>query len=208
MIRSSIAPALLAFAATFGIAASTACQRPAAAPMPVEVLDQSGERIRFPQGKLLDVAGAPGGPREIKSLLNLPGRITYGEYVWNDSGVPDAPIWVFVDLTAQTMSVFRGQHEIGTTVLLYGAEEKPTPVGRFTVLQMRKDHFSSLYDAPMPYTLRLTGDGVAIHGSVVQRGAATHGCLGVPMEFAKRLFAEAKVGNEVLITRTPRLITS
>jgi lipoprotein-anchoring transpeptidase ErfK/SrfK len=106
-----------------------------------------------------------------------------------------------VDLAEQTLSVFRGPNEIGTTVLLYGTDQTPTPTGRFTVLAMDKDHWSSTYDAPMPYTLRLTSDGVSIHGSLVRPRAGTHGCLGVPIDFAKRLFAVAKVGDEVLITR-------
>jgi lipoprotein-anchoring transpeptidase ErfK/SrfK len=54
----------------------------------------------------------------------------------------------------------------------------------------------------MPYTLRLTGDGVAIHGSQVRWGAATHGCVGVPSEFARHLFAVTKVGDPVLILRS------
>jgi lipoprotein-anchoring transpeptidase ErfK/SrfK len=49
----------------------------------------------------------------------------------------------------------------------------------------------------MPYTLRLSDDGVSIHGSSVRWGAATHGCIGVPLPFAERLFEAAKVGDEV-----------
>jgi lipoprotein-anchoring transpeptidase ErfK/SrfK len=52
----------------------------------------------------------------------------------------------------------------------------------------------------MPYMLRLTTDGVAIHASNVREGWATHGCIGVPMEFARRLFAEVKLGDPVEIT--------
>ena len=51
----------------------------------------------------------------------------------------------------------------------------------------------------MPYTLRLTGDGVSIHGSNVRCGQATHGCIGVPLAFAERLFDATKVGDEVVI---------
>jgi lipoprotein-anchoring transpeptidase ErfK/SrfK len=51
----------------------------------------------------------------------------------------------------------------------------------------------------MPYTLRLTGDGVSIHGSNVRRGFATHGCIGIPKAFAAKVFAAVKTGDEVLI---------
>jgi lipoprotein-anchoring transpeptidase ErfK/SrfK len=133
------------------------------------------------------------------SVLNIDAPMRYGQYVWDDEGVPDGPISVRVDLGAQTISVFRSGHEIGTAVILYGAEEKPTPTGGFNIMQKLKDHRSSLYDADMPYTLRLTGDGISIHGSNVRKGRATHGCVGVPTAFAALLFDEVKTGDKVIV---------
>jgi lipoprotein-anchoring transpeptidase ErfK/SrfK len=137
-----------------------------------------------------------------KSLLKVDQRMQYGDFVWNEDGVPQGPISIRVDLRTQILSVFQGAHEIGTAVVLYGADSKKTPLGRFPILWKGKNHRSSLYDAPMPYTLRLTGDGIAIHGSDVRWGAATHGCIGVPTEFAQLLFAKAKVRDPVLIVRS------
>jgi len=163
-----------------------------------------GGRIDF-AGPSRPVAVLPDGRhRAIASLLNIKGPLHYGEFVWNDTGVPRGRPWVRIDLDAQLLSVFRGDHEIGSTVVLYGADEKPTPTGSFPVLAKLRDHVSSLYDAPMPYTMRLTGDGVAIHGSNVRRNAATHGCIGVPTAFAARLFDEVKLGDEVMIVRGGR----
>ncbi len=51
----------------------------------------------------------------------------------------------------------------------------------------------------MPYMLRLTNDGVAIHGSNVREGWASHGCIGVPLDFARLLFAAASKGDLVVI---------
>jgi hypothetical protein len=163
---------------------------------------EDGKRIAFPQGKLplLDVAG--GEKREVRSLLKVGGALPYGEFVWDDEGVPAGEVWVRVDLNAQIISVFRAGHEIGTAAVLFGADEKATPAGKFAILEKRKHHFSNLYDAPMPYMLRLTGDGIAIHGSDVRAGAATHGCVGVPLAFADKLFDEAKVGDEVMVVRS------
>ena len=137
-----------------------------------------------------------------KSLLQVEQRLEYGDYVWDDTGVPPGKITIRVDLRTQMLSVFRGGHEIGTAVTLYGADSKKTPLGQFPILWKGRDHRSSLYDAPMPFTLRLTGDGVAIHGSNVRWGAATHGCVGVPKDFASHLFGQAKVGDVVSIVRT------
>jgi hypothetical protein len=165
-------------------------------------------RLAF-SGTQFAAVGLPGGgKRDVKSLLNVPTSLSYGEYVWDDSGVPKGRIWILVDPARQLISVFRGKNEIGTAVTLYGADEFPTPAGHFRVLARIKDHRSRKYNnAAMPYTLRLTNDGVSIHGNNVLEGYASHGCVGVPLEFARRLFAQAKVGDEVFILRDKRAKT-
>lgn len=142
----------------------------------------------------------------VKRILDIPGPISFGTYYWNTDGVPaDGALVITVDLEAQTMSVFRDGYEIGATAILYGMDEKPTPLGVHTIKQKKVHHISNLYGAPMPYMMRLTWDGVAIHGSEVEEGRATHGCIGVPTAFAKLVFAQAKLGDKVIITRGKRL---
>jgi lipoprotein-anchoring transpeptidase ErfK/SrfK len=150
----------------------------------------------------LDEAYAEGlVDRPVKSLLNVRSQLSYGEFVWNDRGVPAGPAWIRVDLKSQIISVFRSGHEIGTAVILYGTDGLQTPTGKFPILAKLKNHRSATYDnAPMPYTLRLTGDGVSIHGSNVRSGFATHGCVGVPTAFAAKMFDAVSTGDEVLIT--------
>lgn len=142
----------------------------------------------------------------VKRILDIPGPISFGTYYWNTDGVPpDGALVITVDLEAQTMSVFRDGYEIGATAILYGMDEKPTPLGVHEIKQKKVHHISNLYGAPMPYMMRLTWDGVAIHGSEVEEGRATHGCIGVPTAFAKLVFAQAKLGDKVIITRGKRL---
>ena len=137
--------------------------------------------------------------RPVKSLLAIRRPLQFGNYQWDDRSVAGGPLWIRVDLGAQLISVFRAGHEIGTAVIVYGGDNKQTPGGTLRILARDKDHRSSIYDADMPYTLQLTYDGVAIHGSDVRQGRATHGCVGVPLDFARRLFDVAKVGDEVVI---------
>lgn len=138
----------------------------------------------------------------IKRILPISGPIKYGEWHWNDKDVPDGPLVITVDLDARVLSIFKGGYEIGASAVLLGTSEKPTPLGVFPVKWKKKDHYSSIYDgAPMPYTMNLTEDGIAIHGTKVEKGYASHGCIGLPDPFVAKIFAIAPVGTKVYITR-------
>ena len=142
-------------------------------------------------------------PFVIKSILPIEGTIRYGEWYWDESRAPaTGELVMTVDLEARVISVFRDGHEIGTAVALLGTTSHPTPLGTFPILTKERDNVSEKYNnAPMPWTLRLTWDGIAIHGSPVQNGYASHGCIGVPDPFAEKLFEIAKRGDRVVITR-------
>ena len=160
---------------------------------------ESKARVRYPAGREAIVTLPNGDRRTVQSLLNVRSKMKFGDFVWNDDGVAPGPVWVRIDLKRQTMSVFRSNQEIGSAVILYGTDGKPTPTGVFPILAMAEQHSSNLYEAEMPYMLRLTNDGVAIHASNVRFGAATHGCIGVPLDFAKLLYAQVKRGDLVAI---------
>jgi hypothetical protein len=145
-------------------------------------------------------------PFVIKRILKIDGPIKYGDWHWDDAGVPDGAIVVTVDLDARVLSVFKGGYEIGATAVLLGTDQHPTPLGVFPILSKERHNKSEIYgDAPMPWTLRLTQDGVAIHGGApVEKGWASHGCIGTPNEFVSKLFAVVHVGDRVIITRGKR----
>jgi lipoprotein-anchoring transpeptidase ErfK/SrfK len=146
-------------------------------------------------------------PYVIRSVLPIDGPMKIGDWHWDESaGPPRGTLVITADLAAQVLSVFRDGHEIGAAAILYGADAKPTPLGIYPITQKDADHRSNIYGgAPMPYMLRLTNDGVAIHASEVRDGYMTHGCIGVPKAFARRLFRVAKLGDRVIVTRGERL---
>ncbi|OYW46574.1 MAG: hypothetical protein B7Z08_12100 [Sphingomonadales bacterium 32-68-7] len=143
-------------------------------------------------------------PAGVRSILDLKGKLKHGEYRWDDTGVPAGELAIRVDIDRQLVSVFRSGHEIGTAVVLYGAEGKPTPLGRFPIKSKHADYHSRTYDAPMPFAMFLTDDGVAVHGSNVRWGRASNGCVGVPEEFARLLFDAARVGDVVEVVASGR----
>ncbi|HEU0098187.1 MAG TPA: L,D-transpeptidase family protein [Allosphingosinicella sp.] len=149
-------------------------------------------------------AAAPANPDfVVRRILDIPGPLKMGDHHWDESGAPaDGPIVITVDLEAQVLSIFRGGYEIGAAAILYGRDDKPTPLGAFPITQKDSRHVSNLYGAPMPYMMRMTNDGISIHGSdSVAPGFATHGCVAVPVAFAKKLFAAAKLGDLVIVTK-------
>ncbi len=142
----------------------------------------------------------------IKRILPIDGPIKYGEWFWDDKEVPKGPLVMTVDLDARVISVFQGGYEIGAAAVLLGTDEHPTPLGTFPIRYKMRHNVSEKYNnAPMPYSMFLTSDGVALHGSEVENGYASHGCVGMPDDFAAKVFAIAKKGDKVIITRGKRI---
>lgn len=143
-------------------------------------------------------------PEGTRSILATQGPLAHGKWRWDETAVPSGPVTVRVDLGRQLVSVFRGPDEIGTAVVVYGAKGKETPLGKLPILGKTRDHHSRTYDAPMPFSLWLREDGVALHGSNVRMGRATNGCIGVPVEFAGKLFEVARKGDIVEVVGGPK----
>lgn len=150
-----------------------------------------------------DAAATPGAGPIVHAVLAPDGELEEGEYLWEPQRAPKGRIEIVADVAKDRLYVYRGGVEIGRTILIYGDEDKPTPLGSFTILQKKVDHVSNLYNAPMPYMMRLTWDGVAIHGSgdTVDNRYATHGCIGLPDEFAALLYRVTRLGDRVTVTR-------
>jgi len=148
----------------------------------------------------------PGSQFPVDHYVELDRPLDFGEQFWDESFArangARGPAQIVVDLAAEQLYVYRSGIEIARTRITRGWEEYGTPTGIFPILEKDADHRSSTYNnAPMPYNLRLTWQGVAIHGSEVDSVSATHGCIGVPLEFARKLFANVRKGDKVLVTR-------
>jgi hypothetical protein len=129
-----------------------------------------------------------------------PGSLAPGEYLWHPEIAPHGPIVLVVSLDEQRAYVYRNGLAIGVSTISSGKQGKETPTGVFTILQKNRDHRSNLYDdAPMPYMQRLTWDGIALHGGALPGYPASHGCVRLPLEFARRLFAETRNGDTVVV---------
>lgn len=171
---------------------------PAQAPSLEQAMPVEGARLAAAKPK-----PAPGNHFTVKRILPIDGPLKYGAWHWDDANVPDGPIVMTVDLDARVLSVFKGGYEIGAAAVLVGTDDYPTPLGTFPILAKQRHNISEKYgNAPMPWSMFLTSDGVAIHGGhVVENGYASHGCISGPDGFIEKIFAIAKPGDKVVITR-------
>lgn len=124
-----------------------------------------------------------------------------GQYVWDAKSPSTGPVLLTIDLTAQRVMVYRDGVLMAASAISTGSLGRETPTGVFTVLEKQVMHRSTTYDdAPMPYMQRLTSKGIAIHAGDLPGYAASHGCIRLPNDFAKRLYGITQVGTPVMIT--------
>jgi L,D-transpeptidase-like protein len=147
------------------------------------------------------VAGAPfWGARESSPADVSPNDLKPGEWIWGGDNKAMGPMAVIVSLTEQRAYVYRNGILIGVSTISSGKKGHETPTGVFTILQKDKDHYSKKYNnAPMPYQERLTWDGIALHAGGLPGYPESHGCVHLPTEFAKLLFASTNMGMTVVI---------
>ena len=140
------------------------------------------------------------GDNESQPVETPPSRLKPGQFIWKGGAVPAGPIVVVVSLPEQKAYVYRNGIRIGVSSASTGMPGHSTPTGVFMVLQKDKEHRSKTYNnAAMPYTHRLTWDGVALHAGGLPGYPSSHGCVHLPSEFASRLFKISPMGMTVVI---------
>lgn len=127
-------------------------------------------------------------------------RLKPGQWVWAPNIAPTGPLLVYVDLSRQIATVYRNGVRIAVATVSSGKAGHETPTGVFTILQKDANHKSNIYNsAPMPYQQRLTWDGVALHAGGLPGYPESHGCVHLPYDFSRELFAITSLGATVVI---------
>ena len=124
-----------------------------------------------------------------------------GTFLWAPQIAPAGPVMIIVNLKTQRAYVYRNGVPIGVTTVSTGIAGRKTPTGVFTILQKRVVHRSNRYsNAPMPFMQRLTWYGIAMHAGNLPGYPASHGCIRLPLAFAKLLYGITNLGLTVVIT--------
>jgi lipoprotein-anchoring transpeptidase ErfK/SrfK len=112
------------------------------------------------------------------------------------------PLHIIISIKKQQLTLYAGGVPVAHSRVSTGVPGHPTPQGVFSVLEKQIYHESNIYSAaPMPYMQRITWSGVAMHQGVVPNHPASHGCIRLPAEFARRLWGVTKVGARVIIAQ-------
>ena len=123
-----------------------------------------------------------------------------GQFLWTPELVPEGPVVMVVSLPEQRISVYRNGVRIGVSTVSTGRRGFETGTGVFPILERQREHFSNLYDdAPMPFMLRLTWSGTALHAGKVPAYPASHGCIRLPAAFAEKLYDASRRGVIVVV---------
>jgi hypothetical protein len=147
-------------------------------------------------------ATAPGVDALHPTILEKAVQLRNGEFVWAPELSPSGSALFVVNLQTQRGVLFRNGVPIAATTISSGKPGNETPTGVFTILQKRKEHYSSTYNnAPMPNMQRLTWQGIALHAGKLPGYPASHGCIRLPHEFSTLLFGATQVGMTVVITK-------
>ncbi len=112
---------------------------------------------------------------------------------------------IFVDLAEQRAYAINNGKRLFSGAISSGKDGRETPTGYFKVLDKDKYHVSNLWPKPnggakMPYMIRITNSGIAMHIGRVPGYRASHGCIRLKRKFAKRLYKWVKFGTPVIIS--------
>lgn len=140
------------------------------------------------------------GDKSSRPVETNPATLKPGQFIWKGAAVPSGPTVVIVSLPEQRAYVYRNGIRIGVSSVSTGKTGHSTPTGVFTVLNKDRSHRSKTYNnAPMPFSERLTWDGVALHAGDLPGYPSSHGCVHLPSEFARLLFQASPKGMTVVI---------
>lgn len=105
-----------------------------------------------------------------------------------------------ISLGSQRATLYRDGSAVFKTEVSTGRKGFATPTGRFVVTDKKTSHVSTIYKVPMPFFMRLSCRDFGMHQGVVPDYPASHGCIRLPSDAARRLFKEVPVGTLVTIT--------
>jgi ankyrin repeat protein len=115
------------------------------------------------------------------------------------SGPPPDQLHIEISLASQHVTLIKDGVSVFNTVCSTGREGYSTHAGDYVITDKDRNHFSSIYKVEMPYFMRLNCLDFGMHEGVVPNHPASHGCIRLPEDAARKFFAEVPIGTLVTV---------
>jgi len=104
-----------------------------------------------------------------------------------------------VSLASQRAALVKNGVPIFRTECSTGRPGYSTRTGHFVITDKERNHRSTIYKVEMPYFMRLSCLDFGMHAGLVPNYPASHGCIRLPSEAARKFFSEIPVGTLVTV---------
>src|ERR1700730_14899916 len=115
------------------------------------------------------------------------------------SGPAPDKLRIEISLSSQQMALIKDGVPVLNSSCSTGREGFSTKRGYFVITDKERNHRSTIYHVDMPYFMRLSCLDFGMHEGVVPNYPASHGCIRLPGETARKLFAEIPIGTVVAV---------
>jgi ankyrin repeat protein len=133
----------------------------------------------------LDIAAETGHWRSAQVLLG--------------GGPAPEKLRVEISLALQSVALVRDGVPIYHSRCSTGRSGYSTKRGEFVVTNKERNHRSTIYHVEMPYFMRLSCLDFGMHAGYVPNYPASHGCIRLPEDTARKFFSEIPVGTVVSV---------
>ena len=104
-----------------------------------------------------------------------------------------------ISLASQRVALVKNGVPVFHTPCSTGREGYSTKKGQFVITDKNRNHRSSIYHVEMPYFMRLSCLDFGMHAGYVPNRPASHGCIRLPSEAARKFFSEIPIGTLVTV---------
>ncbi len=152
------------------------------------LIDSGSNRTRLTtRNKMsaLDVAAETGHWRSAQILLG--------------GGPAPDKLRIEISLAMQRVALVRDGKSIYQARCSTGRSGYSTKRGEFVITNKERNHRSTIYHVEMPYFMRLSCLDFGMHAGYVPNYPASHGCIRLPEDTARKFFSEIPVGTLVTV---------
>jgi ankyrin repeat protein len=115
------------------------------------------------------------------------------------SGPSPEQLRIEISLASQRVALLKNGVPVFRTQCSTGRRGYSTRTGQFVITNKERNHRSTIYHVEMPYFMRLSCLDFGMHAGIVPNYPASHGCIRLPSEAARKFFSEIPIGTLVSV---------